>query len=459
MKTLNRREAVKRLAAGAAVWRAPLSAQAQTKLPNIVFLISDDHSAADLGCYGNPAVATPNLDRLAGQGVRFDSAFVSSPQCSPNRSSILSGCAPHTIGTSRLHSPYPPHEPSIVEMLKQRGYYAGAYRKVHQGEVFDRRFDFRAGDQEPFPSFFDRRPADRPFYLHVGFHDPHRPYRKGAFSPPHDPARARVPDFLPDTAAVREDLALYYDEIARLDSQAGEILRILEKLGLAENTLVMFTGDNGMPFPRAKGTLYDSGIRVPLIARWPGRIRAGTVTRELVSSVDLPVTWLEMAGLARPAKMQGRSLLPLFERAENGFRETVFAERNWHNNFDPMRAVRTRRHKLIYNARPELPYRPIADLEASPSWASYLAESRSPAGALRPHHWQLLAPVRPLLELYDLQKDPGEFHNLATDPAHAALRRELEYRLSDWMHETQDFLPPLYSGYPASRNPGRRDGA
>ncbi len=392
--------------------------------------------------------------------MRFDLAYVSSPQCSPNRSSVLSGCTPHTIGTSRLHIPYPEWEPSIIEILRERGYYTGAYRKVHQGEEFDRRFDFRGGNREPFRTFFEKRPASRPFFLHIGFHDPHRPYSAGAFSPPHDPAKVRLPEFLPDTPAVRKDLAFYNDEIARMDSESGELLALLEKHGVAENTLVIFTGDNGMPFPRGKGTLYEAGIRVPLIARWPGRIRAGTASQELVASVDLPVTWLELAGIPKGKKMQGRSLLPVLGGAGASLREAIFAERNWHNNFDPQRAVRTKRHKLIFNARPELPYKPIADLEASPTWQSYLAEAKSAKGsALRPHHWQLLAPARPLLELYDLEKDPGEFNNLAGDPTHAGIQRDLEYRLSDWMHETGDFLPPLYSGYPAAKGPGRRDPA
>jgi len=444
--------------AAAAPVAARLLPQVRPAAANILFLISDDHSRADLGCYGNRSLTSPNLDRLAQQGMRFDHAFVSSPQCSPNRSSILSGCFPHTIGASRLHVPYPDYEPSIVEMLKQKGYHTGAYRKVHQGEAFDRRFDFRAGAREPFRSFFDKRPASAPFFLHVGFTDPHRPYRPGAFSPPHDPARARVPDFLPDTRAVREDLALYYDAIARMDAEVGEILAILDQQGLDDSTLVIFTGDNGMPFPRAKGSLYDAGIRVPLLARWPGRIRPGAVSQELVSAVDLPVTWLELAGIAPSKKMQGRSLLGLFSDPGRPHRQAVFAERNWHNNFDPMRSVRTRQHKLIFNARPELPYRPIADLEASPTWASYLEEARSrPSGALLDRHRQLLAPSRPSIELYHLEKDPGEFHNLASDPAYAETRRNLEYKLSDWMHETQDFLPPLYSGYPAAQGPGRRD--
>lgn len=431
----------------------PARAQAPSPLPNFVFLISDDHSAPDLGCYGNAAVHTPNLDRMAREGVRFLNAFVSSPQCSPNRSAILTGCFPHTIGTSRLHTPMPEWESSILEMLKERGYFVGAFRKVHQGPVFDKRWNFYGARGVPFEKFFDALPPGRPFYLHVGFTDPHRPYRPGGFSPPHDPARAQVPRFLPDTPEVRQDLAHYYDAIARMDAECGRIFEILRERKLEDNTLVVFTGDNGMPFPRAKASCYDSGLRVPLLARWPGKIKPESVARELISHVDLPVTWLEAAGIEKPKKMQGRSLLNLLLGKSSTARAEIFAERNWHNTFDPMRAIRTGRYKLIFNAAPKFPYRPISDVEASPSWQSYLELARN--GRLGALHMRLLEPTRPMFELYDLERDPDEFHNLATSPEHAEILQDLKYRLSDWMHETYDFLPPIYQGYPARSGPGR----
>ncbi len=412
----------------------------ETRPPNIVFLISDDHSQPDLGCYGNTVVRTPVLDRMAAEGMRFENCFVSSPQCSPNRSSIMTGCAPHSTGTSRLHAPLPDWEPSVLEPLRDRGYYLGAFRKVHLGKDFDKRWDFYGTAKAPFEKFFDSAPKNRPFLLHMGFTDPHRRYYPGAVSPPHDPARVKVPDFLPDTPAVREDLAHYHDFIARMDGECGQIFELLKQRGLADNTLVIFTADNGMPFPRAKGTCYDAGIRVPLLAWWPGRIRAGAVKSELVSHVDLPVTWLEAAGLQKPARMQGQSFFGLLTGGSHSSRAAVFAERNWHDNFDPIRSVRTERYKLIFNAAPHFPYRPAWDLEDSPTWKSYLDEGRR--GRLSLLHRQLLEPSRAMLELYDLKRDPGEFHNLATGPEHSAVLRELTGRLSEWMHATNDYLPP-----------------
>ncbi|MBK5293409.1 MAG: sulfatase [Acidobacteriia bacterium] len=432
---------------------APLVAQAREAPPNIVFLISDDHSAPGLGCYGNSAIQTPHLDRMAREGMRFNKCFVTSPQCSPNRSSIFTGCAPHTTSTSRLHTPMPDWEPSFLEPLKEKGYFVGAYRKVHQGAAFDKRWNYYGSAKASFDEFFDKRPADQPFFLHVGFTDPHRPYADGAIAKPHDPAQVTVPAHLPDTAAVRKDLAHYYDEISRMDSECGRVFDILRRRNLDRNTLVVFTGDNGMPFPRAKGACYDPGLNVPLLAWWQGRIAAGTVKEDLIAHVDLPVTWLEAAGIAKPAKMQGRSFLNL-ARGSGAYapRTEICAERNWHDNFDPIRAVRTHRHKLIFNAAPHFPYRPAWDLEGSPTWKSYLEEARK--GLLSEQHMRLLDPSRPILELYDLQADPNEFHNLAASPAHASVLAGMKMRLSKWMHDTLDFLPP---GKTRPGEPGGRE--
>lgn len=431
---------------------APAAArQSGGALPNFVFLISDDHSWSDLGCYGNAAVRTPNLDRMAAEGMRFNHCYVASPQCSPNRSAIFTGCAPHTTATSRLHTPMPDWEPSFLEPLKERGYFAGAFRKVHQGPSFDRRWDFYGDRTVAFEKFFDAAPAGRPFWLQLGFTDPHRPYKPGAFDPPHDPNNVRVPPFLPDLPAVRQDLAHYYDFIARMDAECGRLFEVLRRRGLDRNTLVIFTGDNGMPFPRAKGGCYDPGIRVPLIAWWPGRIAAGAVRDELTAHVDLAPTWLEAAGLAAPGKMQGRSFLPLLTGGGHRPRTEVFSERNWHDNFDPIRSVRTSRHKLIFNAAPHFPYRPAWDLADSPTWAAIERAARR--GALKPEHAVLFEPSRPMLELYDLQEDPHEFRNLATDPARRETLADLERRLGEWMHATLDYLPPAYAdlGQPGGR--------
>jgi arylsulfatase A-like enzyme len=418
---------------------AALAQSNNNQPPNILFLFSDDHSYGDLGADGNDAIRTPNLDRLAREGMRFERCFVTSPQCSPNRSAIFTGCTSHTTGTSRLHVPLPPWEPTIIDYLKEQGYYTGVYRKHHHGPNFQRKLDFYGDNQTPWKDFFDKLPANKPFFLQAGFTDPHRPYRPGAFNPPHDPAKVKVPDWLPDWPEVRGDLAHYYDFIARMDMECGQILDLLQARGLANNTLVIFTGDNGMPFPRAKGGLYEAGIHVPMIAWMPGKIPAGTVKRELISHVDYAPTWMELAGLKPTPKMQGRSFLPLLLGQSYEKRTEIFAERNWHDNYDPMRCIRTETHKLIFNAAPHFPYRPASDLEASPTWQAMLQYRRT---KLPVHLRHLFDGARPVIQLHDLTQDPLELHNLAGDPKHQDLRVDLESRLTKWMNDTYDHLPP-----------------
>src|SRR5262249_7649454 len=182
---------------------------------------------------------------------------------------------------------------------------------------------------------------------------------------------------------------------------------------------------------RAKGTCYDPGLRCPLIARWPGKIKAGSVSRELISHLDLPVTWLQAAGVAKGPKMQGRSFLNLLLGENHVSREEIFAERNWDVYFDPTRSIRPQTHKLIFNALPQLPYRPGHDKETGPAWQYYLRLAEQ--GKLSEIHMRLLDPSRPMYELYDLQNDPHEFHNRATDPACAKVLDDLKVRVSDWV--------------------------
>ncbi|MFB3828640.1 MAG: sulfatase [Bryobacteraceae bacterium] len=416
--------------------------------PNIVVLVADDLSRGTLGCYGDPVVRTPRIDRLAAEGMRFERAYVTSPQCSPSRSSVFTGRAPHATGMSRLHAPLRSDVPDVVARLEARGYFCGAYRKHHMGEEFARRLDFYGSAQEKFETFFDRAPQGRPFFLWMGFTDPHRPYRRGIIENPHDPARMRIPEFLPDTPVVREDLALHYDAITRLDSDCGRVLDILEKRGLAENTLVAFFGDNGMPFPRAKASLYQPGVNVPLLVRWPGRVKPGSVSRELVSTVDLPATWLEAAGAESIPRAEGRSIAKLLEGAPHEPRRYVFTERNWHDTWDPARGVVSDRYALIANFRPEASYRGTLDhiwapwsRGGGPCWDEIVKERK--AGRLNPALERLFAKPRPLYELYDLESDPGEFRNLAEDQGAGSVLRELQKALSAWMEDTNDFLPPV----------------
>jgi arylsulfatase A-like enzyme len=306
-----------------------------SKRPNILLVLSDDHSYPHVGCYGNPDIKTPNLDRFAAQGMRLDRAYVSCPQCVPSRAAIMTGRSPVRIAMTRFSAPLPMDVVTYPELLRAQGYFTGvAGRTFHldgaanapeSKRVFDKyglqtfakRLDYvkQAGRRPEmlaqYSEFLDAVPKGKPFFLQLCFSDPHRPLDRNAIPEPHDPAKLRLPAHYPDTPAVREDFARYYDEISRFDGDFGTVLAELDRRGLAKDTLVAFTGDNGASQLRGKGTLYEFGIHVPLLVRWPGVARPGSSSAELISAEDLAPTFLDAAGVAAPKEMTGRSFARL----------------------------------------------------------------------------------------------------------------------------------------------------
>jgi N-sulfoglucosamine sulfohydrolase len=422
-----------------------LSAQAPAqRRPNIVVFVGDDLGWRDTRPYGNAAVRTPNIERLARSGLLVRYAFVTSPQCSPSRISVLSGRHPHASRTEDLHTPLPPGERLLPSYLRDQGYFTGHMAKTHFGPDAERQFQWYAPETaEALPGFLDSAAA-RPFFLWVGFHEPHRPYDSVLPPDAHSPASAVVPPHLVDTPETRTDISRYYDAIARMDRAIGDMLAELGRRRLRESTLVVFVSDNGAPFPREKGTLYDSGIRTPLVLSWPGVIRAGSVyNRGPVSTVDLMPTLLDLAGVKTPRSVQGRSFRELLT-APDAFRgrEHVFSERNWHDCDEHQRAVRTARFKLIRtDAYTGLPLCTAADIGGSPSFLALRARAR--AGKLTAGQRRLFEAPRARLELYDLAKDPWELTNVADDPAYGAKVRELAAVLQEWIESTDDF-PAAY---------------
>ena len=408
--------------------------------PSILVLLADDVSWKDFGCYGHPTIRTPNIDALASGGLRFANAFLTTSSCSPTRVSVLTGKYPHATGAEDLHMNLPEYEAILPSLLKAAGYHTGHMLKTHYGPSGDSQFDWYGKQVGEFPSFLDEA-GDRPFFMWVGFRDAHRPYSEGAIDEPHTEADAVVPTFLADTPETRDDLALYYDEIARMDGHIGRMVAELEARGRLDDTLVVFFADNGMPFPRAKGTLYDSGIGTPLVMSWPDRIDPGTVHEGLASVIDLAPTFLEIAGLPTPADMQGRSMVPLLDDPSRPGHAAVFSERNWHNCDEHMRSIRTDHYKLIRNAYLDQPHGNPSDVSSSPSWDALLALKAR--GALSPAQAQLFLSPRPPVELYDLQSDPSESENLATLPEYSEIVSELTGRLDDWVASTGDY-PPIY---------------
>jgi arylsulfatase A-like enzyme len=404
--------------------------------PNIVVFLADDVSWKDFGCYGHPSIRTPHIDQLSKQGLQFENAFLTTSSCSPTRISVLSGLYPHATGAEDLHMPVPAGVKFVPTYLKEAGYFNGHMLKKHYGPEGDKQFDWYGNSFDKYPEFLDKA-GDQPFFLWVGFKEAHRPYSKNGFDPPHDPATVVVPPYLADTAETRADLADYYDEIARMDAMIGDFMNTLKERGELENTLVVFFADNGMPFPRAKGSVYDSGIATPLVVSWPAVIKPGQHYEPLASVVDLAPTFLDVAGVDVPNSMQGRSLLPTLRDPSQPGREYVFSERNWHNCDEHIRTVRTLRYKLIHNAYLDKPLGNPSDVSSSPSWDSLRALQAE--GRLTPEQQRLFEAPRSEWELYDLQADPHEFANLAEDPKLAEVRERLTRALAQWRSETGDF--------------------
>jgi N-sulfoglucosamine sulfohydrolase len=440
---------------------------AASERPNIVLMIADDLGCEDVGAFGNPEVGTPNIDRLAREGLRFDRAFVTTSSCSPSRACIITGRYPHSTGAERLHAPVPSDQVTFVEQLKAHGYWTAAAGKWHLGPAMKDRFDVvHEGDQRAFRladatadgadkkklkaatdasgcgqwvATLRDRPRDKPFFLWLASFDPHRDYEPNITATPHRPDAVRVPPYLPDVPEVRRDLAMYYDEISRLDGYVGQVLDELDRQGVADNTLILFLSDNGQPFPRAKTTLYDSGIRTPLLARWPAKIRAGGSCASLVSTVDFAPTLLRLAGIAPLTTFQGVDVSPLFTDPNRAVRPYVFAEQNWHDFEARARAVRSTGFKYIRNEYDDLPLTPPADVLRGAS--ARALDALHEAHRLTAEQEVPFRQPRPREELYDVATDPHEMHDLAGDPAHAQTLAQLRSVLDQWQQSTHDARP------------------
>ncbi|MGB3852735.1 MAG: sulfatase [Tunicatimonas sp.] len=428
----------------------PSEATAQSTPPNIVVFIADDAGWRDFGCYGNAAIRTPNIDRLAQQGMRFDQVFLTTPQCSPTRTSLLAGQYAHTLRTEDLHEPLAEGQTILPTHLKKAGYYTGLIGKTHIGLVGEAKFDLvePLKQSEPQPDDFKTlldSAQDQPFFVWYAFSDPHRGYQPNTIDEPHDPDQVVVPPYLVDTPETRRDLAQYYDEIGRLDRNVGRVLQLLEEAGKASNTAIFFLSDNGKPFTRAKGTLYDAGIRTPLVVRWPEQVDASSTYGGLLSAIHLAPTIMDMAGVAVDTAMVGRSLLPILTRNAVVPDEFVFSERNWHDCDEHMRSVRSDSFKLIKNAYIEWPHGTAADLAGSPSHQALL---RGKAQDRLTDAQQLVFEVpRPEIEFYNVKVDPYELTNLAYDVRYRPQIQTHYAALRRWQQQTDDFPPHVRRRY------------
>ncbi len=423
--------------------------------PNILVFIADD-AGMDFGCYGNNAIKTPNIDKLAAEGLKFENAFVTAPQCSPCRTAILSGKFAHTIGTEDLHVGIDSVTTLLPTYLQDAGYYTGLMLKHHIGEHGTAQFqyfnkesvwpdyygtgEYNEKMMDYFKAFLDSSDTN-PFFLWMGFIDPHRPYldsprEKYHAEQVHNPADVIVPPYLDDNDSTRSDLAQYYDEIHRMDTHIGWMIAELKKQGKLDNTLVIFFSDNGMPFPRAKMTCYDSGIKTPFIANWKGKIKAGTSYSDLVSLIDLSPTLLDLAGLKTPDDMYGQSFKDVFFDQNIPGRKYIFAERNKHGEYDYIRAIRTNNYKLIYYGLPN--YGMHCD-DDNPTGREMRRKYKQ--GKLETDETRCFIQPEPKIELFNIKNDPYELNNLADNSKLADIKEKLLTELKKWQEETGDIEP------------------
>ena len=431
--------------------------------PNIVFAIADDWGWPHAGAYGDRGVKTPTFDRLAREGVLAENAYISSPSCTPSRGAIITGQQFWRLGPAgNLWSVWPSTFPEYPRILAGEGYFVGSYRKgwgpgTHPGTSVS-----PAGKvYESVEAFFHARPNDMPFCLWFGASDPHRPYEKGTgVASGVKLENVHLFEHFPDSEEIRGDVADYYFEVQRFDRDVGELVGLLEEMGELDNTLIVMTGDHGMPFPRAKGNLYDSGARVPMAIRWTAEVPGGRTVTDFVSTTDLAPTFLDAAGVAVPSEMTGRSLLALLRSGKSGRvsedRDHVLFGRERHvvaqeaPNMGgyPARGIRTDKHLYIRNyeadrwpagtpdyEKSQAPNAWLADCDNSPTkW--FLWEHRKDPTLKK--YYDLSFAKRPAEELYDLAKDPGQVVNVAVEPDYVRIRKALAVRLTQGLIATGD---------------------
>ena len=455
-KGVSRREFLAKAVAGSAALmlnRLPwVYAAGETKRPNIMLITGDDHDKYDVGCYGNRFLQTPGLDSLAREGTRFDRAFTITAVCTPSRTCFHTGLYPHTNGSYGF-VPMKRGVKIISEYLHEVGYQTGCIGKLHlmpdKSKAFDTYVDWTkladGRDVEGYAREVARFLADakgKPFYLEVGFSDPHRPFptpgvKKGRATEvpnPHDPAEVWVPPYLADIPTVRKEFAQYYDGIHRLDRGVGLLLKALEESGEAENTLVIYAADHGRAFPFSKTTLYDMGLNVPFIARWPGKLPAGTKSDAMIHFVDLLPTFLELAGVAIPGRIQGKSFAAVLRGQTKRHRNVVFGShtKHFYSTSVPSRSIRDDRYHYIFNLTAnEFCSNSLSGITYR-AMAKHAEKDRELAARL--HHLK----YRPQEELFDVKADRFEMKNLAKSPAHAAVRADMNRRLAAFMKDIDD---------------------
>jgi N-sulfoglucosamine sulfohydrolase len=457
---------------------------------NVLLITADDLHGDATGATGCPLPdITPNIDRLAAEGMRFERAHVTTSLCQPSRTTMMTGRYCHRTGTLGF-KPIRDDVPTLGESLRADGYFQAILGKVNhltpeERFCWDVKVDAAAlrGGRDPdlyyrhvLAALRQSRAARRPFFVMANTHDPHRPFpalTNTAMAPKQEriplvgldrmyaPQEVHVPDFLPDIPVVREEIAQYYTLVRRCDKTVGAILKALDDAGYRESTLVMFLSDNAMPFPFAKGNCYPYSTRTPWIVRWPGTVTPNRVEREhFISTIDFTPTVLEAIGLPQIAGMDGHSFLPLLQGKSQNGRDCVFTTYDQFSDkvTGPIRSVTNGRYTYIFNAwfgRAEPFCSGMTEGRSFPAMQD--AAKHDPAVAARVDMY--LRRVQD--ELYDVEQDPCALHNVVGDPARAEVLRELRKRLLDmmtstadpWLEKYQAFLRTTSKIPPSSRFP------
>ena len=456
------------------LWQ-PLKSQVAEKL-NIVLFLADDLGVNDIQPYGNNFIRTPHLDRFSGQSLLFRNAFASSPTCGPSRSTIFTGLMPLRHGAHGNHAAVAAGTKSIVHYLQPLGYDVALAGKLHVGpeesfpferigktNVAEPGFEKKPGlnydlNMQPVDKWLSARKGSKPFMLVVADHSPHVVWPEKAT---YDPDKIDIPVKHIDTKETRISRARYYTDISKMDSNFGRLLMSLEKYGLEKNTLVIFTADQGPQWPFAKWSLYDDGVKVPLMIHWPGTVKQPGITDALVSLADLVPTIVEAAGGTATPAIDGKSFLAVLKGIAKIHREVVFATHTGDGmmNRAPARMLRTGRYKYILNLAPEILYTTHMDKakdhdggrEYWDSWRNASFSDSHAAEILWRYH------NRPAEELYDTWSDPHELRNLAADSNKRNLLTDFRKRLAGWRSQQYDTItgPEILPVLPAGQKPGK----
>jgi len=408
--------------------------------PNLVFILADDLTKRDLGCFGSPNAISPHIDKLASEGMRFESCFSAVAMCAPLRMQLYTGLHPVRSGAWPNHSKVKPDVRSIVHYLEPLGYRTGLSGKTHIHPAENFPFDEvkPALQKEAYLEYMNS--AEEPFALFICSHEPHFPWNQGD-SAHFDPDRLQLYADQVDTPEFRRALCRYYAEIEFLDRQVGEALAALKESGKEKNTIVMFATEQGAQIPGAKWTLYDAGIEAGLIVKWPGRVKAGSQSQALVNYIDVLPTFLEIIG-AKPSGLDGHSFLDVLQGDESSHDRYVYGIHTQKGAIGspemgyPIRSIRDDRYALIVNLRHNEEYsNALTSRDGEGYWHSWMDRATTDPESMKLVDRYL---HRPPLEFYDIRADPMQLHNLIDEARYTDMIKEMDQELQLWMERQGD---------------------